>query len=265
MHVVLENVIARYRTGQGPALAGVSLAAETGDRVAVIGPSGAGKTTLFRLITRTLAPESGRVSVGGQDLAGLAPRELRVLRRRMGVIHQRGDLVPMSSALVNVAAGAMAEEGSAAALRLALRGPSAEVERRAYAALEEVEIDSLANVRVDELSGGQRQRVAVARLLVQRPELIMADEPTASVDPRSAGIVLDALEGLAQAGATLLVATHNLAMARRQHMVVGLHQGRLAFTGTSEELVGDAVEQLYGAEAEPTDARRRPVTAGGFR
>ncbi|MDQ3573998.1 MAG: ATP-binding cassette domain-containing protein [Actinomycetota bacterium] len=247
MQIVLADVTKRYRAGEDPAVAGVSLSAGTGERVSVIGPSGAGKTTLFRLLTRSLAPDSGSVRVGGAELGQLSQRELRRLRRRMGVIHQRGDLVPVSNALTNVAAGAIGGTGTAA-LRLSLRGPSADIARRAFEALEEVEIASLAYARVEELSGGQRQRVAVARLLVQRPELIMADEPTASVDPRSAGIVLGALERLAAAGATLVLATHDLSIARRHHRVLALHRGRLAFTGPPEELVPEVVERVYAAE-----------------
>lgn len=263
MQVVLEDVTKRHRAGQEPAVAGVSLSATAGERLSVIGPSGAGKTTLFRLLTRSLVPDSGSVGVGGADLARLGHRELRRLRLRMGVIHQRGDLVPMSSAITNVAVGALGSMGSAAAVRLSLRGPSADMTRSAYEALEEVEIASLAHVRVDELSGGQRQRVAVARLLMQRPALILADEPTASVDPRSAGIVLDALERLATAGATLLLATHDLSIARRQHRILALQDGRLAFSGGPEELTGEVVEHVYAAApGTGSAAESRPLAWG---
>jgi len=244
----MDDVTKRYRADQEPAVARVTLAAEAGERLALIGPSGAGKTTLFRLITRSLVPDGGNVRVGGSDLGRLGHRELRRLRRRMGVIHQRGDLVAMSSAITNVAVGALGGVGSGTALRLSLRGASGDMARQAYEALDEVEIASLAHARVDELSGGQRQRVAVARLLMQRPALIMADEPTASVDPRSAGIVLDALERLATAGATLLLATHDLSIARRQQRILALQDGRLAFTGAREQLNDDVVERIYAAE-----------------
>ncbi|MDQ3569753.1 MAG: ATP-binding cassette domain-containing protein [Actinomycetota bacterium] len=265
MQIVLTDVTKRYRADQDPAVAGVSLTAQTGERVSVIGPSGAGKTTLFRLLTRSLAPDSGSVRVGGSELGHASQRELRRLRRRMGVIHQRGDLVPVSSALLNVAAGAVRGTGTAA-LRLSLRGPSADITRRAFEALEEVEIASLAYSRVEELSGGQRQRVAVARLLVARPELIMADEPTASVDPRSAGIVLGALERLAAAGATLVLATHDLSIARRHHRVLALQKGRLAFSGRPEQLVPEVVEQVYAADTPAGQALRSPpVRARGCR
>ncbi|MDP8975493.1 MAG: ATP-binding cassette domain-containing protein [Actinomycetota bacterium] len=263
MQVVLEEVTKRYRSGDDPAVAAVSLAAEDGERVSVIGPSGAGKTTLFRLLTRSLVPDSGSVRIGGAELDRLGQRDLRRLRQRLGVVHQRGDLVPMSSALSNVAAGALGGAGSAAALRLSLRGPLADVARRSYEALDEVEIGSLAHARVDELSGGQRQRVAVARLLVQRPELIMADEPTASVDQRSAGIVLAALERLAAAGATLLIATHDLAIARRHHRILALQRGRVAFSGSSHELVADVVERVYAADFEAHDPDGRALLRRG--
>lgn len=264
MQIVLEDVTKRYRAGDHPAVADLSLATEEGERLSVIGPSGAGKTTLFRLLTRSLVPDAGAVRVGGHELGHLGQRELRRLRRRMGVIHQRGDLVPMSSVLTNVAVGALGDMGGGEAVRLSLRGPSGDLARRAYEALEEVEMASMASVRVDKLSGGQRQRVAVARLLVQRPELVMADEPTASVDPRSAQVVLSALERLAGEGATLMLATHDLAVARRNHRILALHQGRVAFTGSSAQLVDDVVERVYAAD--PTVAmapERRPVRAWG--
>jgi len=265
VQIVLDDVTKRYRAGQEPAVAAFSLAATAGERLSVIGPSGAGKTTLFRLLTRSLVPDSGSVAVGGVDLAGLGQRELRRLRRRLGVIHQRGDLVPMCSALTNVAVGALGGMGTRTALRLSLRGPSGDMARRAYEALDEVEIASLAHARVDELSGGQRQRVAVARLLMQRPALILADEPTASVDPRSAGIVLDALERLATAGATLLLATHDLSIARRQQRILALHHGRLAFSGETAELTAEVVEQVYAADSGTGPAAESRPLAWGCR
>ncbi len=245
MDVTLREVTKRYRSGDDPAVCGVSLEVKAGERLSLIGPSGAGKTTLFRLLTRSLVPDSGVVEVDGMQLGRLAPRQLRELRRRVGVIHQRGDLVPMSSALTNVAAGALNGAGGATAITLSLRGPSSEVCRRAYEALDEVEIASSALARVDELSGGQRQRVAVARLLVQRPALILADEPTASVDPRSAGVVLAALERLAASGSTLLLATHDVEVARRHDRVVGLKQGRVVFDASPARLGPEAVKGLY--------------------
>ena len=247
-----------YRPGEAPALAGVTLAAEPGERVSVIGPSGAGKTTLFRLATRSVVPDSGVVRVGGADLGPLSQHELRRLRQRMGLIHQRGDLVPMSSALTNVAVGALGGMGGAAALRLSLRGPDRDLARRAYEALDEVEMASLARTRVDELSGGQRQRVAVARLLVQRPQLVMADEPTASVDVRSAGIVLAALQRLAESGSTVVVATHDLQIARRHDRVVALQRGSVAFRGGPDDLGPDVVERIYAA-----DPMARPEAGAG--
>ena len=245
MDVTLREVTKRYRPGDPPAVWGVSLGLRAGERISVIGPSGAGKTTLFRLLTRSLVPDSGVVKVGGLELARLTARQLRGLRRRVGVIHQRGDLVPMSTALTNVAAGALDGAGGATAVTLSLRGPSGEVSRRAHEALDEVEIASSAHARVDELSGGQRQRVAVARLLVQRPALILADEPTASVDPRSASIVLAALERLAASGSTLLLATHDLEIARRHDRVVALQQGRLVLDSSPGRLAPAVVKRLY--------------------
>lgn len=245
MQVVFDAVTKRYRRDEDPAVSGVSLAAAPGESVCLIGPSGAGKTTLFRLVTRTLVPDSGVVLVGGKDLGRVGYRALRALRRRIGVIHQRGDLVPASTVLTNVAIGAVGGRGAAAALQLSLRGATSEIARRAFQVLEELEIEPLAGARVDELSGGQRQRVAVARLLVQQPAVVVADEPTASVDPRSAQVVLDALQRLAAAGATLLLATHDLQVARRADRLVALREGRVIFTGAADALASDLVERVY--------------------
>ena len=258
MDVGLQDVTKRYRSGDDPAVTGVSLGIAAGERVSVIGPSGAGKTTLFRLLTRSLVPDSGSVRLDGLELGRLGARELRRLRQRIGVIHQRGDLVPMSTALTNVAAGALAGTGSANALRLSLRGPFGDIARRAYEALDEVEMASVAQTRVDELSGGQRQRVAVARLLVQSPELIVADEPTASVDPRSAGIVLAALERLAGSGSTLLLATHDLQIAQRHDRVVALQHGRVAFTGSPGQLRPNVVRRVYASAPDGVQATESP-------
>jgi phosphonate transport system ATP-binding protein len=175
------------------------------------------------------------------------------------VIHQRGDLVPSSSVLTNVAIGAVGDRGAAAALQLSLRGATGDVARRALEVLGELEIEALAGARVDELSGGQRQRVAVARLLVQRPAVVLADEPTASVDPRSAQVVLDALQRLAAGGATLLLATHDLQVARRADRLVALRQGRVTFTGPADELASDLVERVYAPGPPPGPVPGDPV------
>lgn len=192
MDFLADGVTARYPKGTA-VLADLSLTVTSGETVALIGPSGSGKTTLFRLLTRTIRPVKGRVVIGGRDIGRLVGRDLRTTRASIGVIHQRGDLVPTLTALANVAIASDATSGPLAALRLATTGPRRTVADRSRDALDRLEVGHLGHVRVDDLSGGERQRVAVARLLLQRPRLVLADEPTASVDERSASLVIDAL------------------------------------------------------------------------
>ncbi len=244
MDILVDAVTAGYRH-RGAVLSEVTLGAARGEQVALIGPSGAGKTTLFRLLTRSLRPSRGRVVVGGADLGRLAGRELRSTRASIGVIHQRGDLVPSVSALANVAVATQAGAGPLAALRLAASGPTRDVAWRCREALDRLEVGHLAEVRVDELSGGQRQRVAVARLLVQAPSVVLADEPTASVDQASGDLVMEALVGLALAGAPMVIATHELAVARRMDRVVALADGVIVHNGAPTALDSGVLARIY--------------------
>lgn len=242
----LEGVEVAF--GPVRALAGVSLAAERGERLAVIGASGAGKSTLFRVLTRSVEPQAGRVEVEGKELLAAGHRRLRAMRRRIGTIHQSHDLVPQLSAGMNVALGEVADISGRETLRTFLRGPGPERSLRAAEALVRVGLaDRLAD-RVGSLSGGERQRVAVARLLLQRPALILADEPVASVDPVTADSVLAALgETADETGATLVVTLHDVGLARRFPRVVALRGGSVAFDGRPAALDGALLAEVYGA------------------
>jgi phosphonate transport system ATP-binding protein len=197
------------------ALSDVTLQIEAGEQLAVIGASGAGKSTLFRALTRSVALSRGRVFVGGHDLYSLSRRSLGELRRRIGTIYQAYNLVPQLSAGVNVSLGEVGEMGRLGTLRAFFAGPDAGLSKRAGAALEEIGLGDKAGVRTADLSGGQQQRVAVARLLVQRPDLILADEPFAAVDPVTTERVLETLLHLNREGATLLANLHDVEVARR--------------------------------------------------
>lgn len=258
MDLRIEAVTAGYRRRHA-VLSNVSLAVGSGEQVALIGPSGAGKTTLFRLLTRSLRPDQGRVVLGGRDLGRLVGRDLRATRASIGVIHQRGDLVPTLTALTNVAMASEANAGPLAALRLATTGPNRAAAAHCREALERLEVGHLANSRVDQLSGGERQRVAVARLLLQRPNLVLADEPTASVDGRTAGLVLDALLDLARCGSTLLLATHDLDVTQRVDRVVALTDGRIGHDGVSSSLNAGVIARIYAGTSLPQAAE--PVHA----
>ncbi|MDP9425268.1 MAG: ATP-binding cassette domain-containing protein, partial [Actinomycetota bacterium] len=201
--LVLDGVGVRF--GDAVALEGVTLSVKPGEKLAVIGASGAGKSTLFRTLTRSVALGSGSVTVGGRNLYTLSGRELGATRRRVGTIHQAYNLVPELSAGMNAALGEVGGLGRVATLRTLLLGPDAGLSRRVEGALQQVGLGERLRARTADLSGGQQQRVAVARLLVQRPGLILADEPFAAVDPVTAERVMAALLDLNREGATLLV------------------------------------------------------------
>jgi phosphonate transport system ATP-binding protein len=240
----LDRVGVRY--GTVAALDGVSLAVRPGERVAIIGPSGAGKSTLLSVLNTSLSPTSGRVRVLGQEPGRLAPAALRALRARVGTVHQLLHLVTQASVLENVLMGALGRRGL---LGLAL-APLRAAERAAVAAvLGEVGLDGRLHERVDRLSGGEQQRVAVARVLYQAPEAIVADEPFASVDPRRAAAILELLARAAR-GRALVLSTHQLEPVLPHFpRVVGLRAGRVLFDRRREDLTAGELGQLYQAEA----------------
>ena len=259
----LEDV--RVRFGGRAALDGVTLAVEPGEKLAVIGASGAGKSTLFRTLTRSVPLDSGTVALDGQDLYALSGRELGVARRQVGTIHQAYNLVPQLSAGMNAALGEVGGLGRLATLRALLLGPDAGLSRRVEGALEQVGLGERVRARTADLSGGQQQRVAVARLLVQGPGLILADEPFAAVDPVTAAKVMEALLDLNREGATLLVNLHDVEAARTFPRVVALREGRVAFDGEPKSLTDGTLAEIYEGDEgrirqeEPPPRRREPI------
>lgn len=257
----LENATVSYGGG-GPALRNVSLFLEPGESTAVIGASGAGKSTLFRLLTRSVALSSGRVMVGGRDLFGLSWRELKELRRRVGVVRQAYNLVPQLPVGVNAALGEVGGLGGWRAVRTLVAGPDADLAARVREALGSLELADLARSRTSDISGGQQQRVAVARLLVQNPALVLADEPFAAVDPRTTERVLETLFGLNERGATLVVNLHDVEIARRFPRVVALREGGLFYDGSPEGLTNERLAELYSGD--PYHPSREPEEQTGY-
>ena len=265
--VLLEDVSVGFDGVE--ALKDVTLRIEAGEQLAVIGASGAGKSTLFGALTRSVALGNGRVVIGGDDLYSLSRRGLNELRRRIGTIYQAYNLVPQLSAGVNASLGEVGEMGNLGALRAFIAGPDAGLSERVGAALEEVGLGHKAGARTADLSGGQQQRVAVARLLVQRPDLILADEPFAAVDPVTTERVLETLLQLSREGATLLVNLHDVEVARRFPRVVALREGSVAFDGPPERLTDNELAKIYegdqgGAES-PDLPYARPKLEESFR
>lgn len=250
--LILEGVTVRF--GETRALENVTVEAEPGERLAVIGASGAGKSTLFRALTRSVRLSGGRVFVGGRNLYTLSKKELKGVRRRIGTIHQAYNLVPQLPAGVNAALGEVGDMGAWETLRIFLIGPDGALASRVAGALERVGLAGMARARTANLSGGQQQRVAVARLLVQRPTLILADEPFAAVDPVTTERVMESLLELNNEGATLLVNLHDVTIARRFPRIVALREGRVVFDGPPERLGEERLSRIYAGDPYGTAA-----------
>lgn len=239
--VALRGVEVRY--GADPALS-ATLDIAPGERVALVGPSGAGKSTLLGLCRGARPLAAGTVEVLGVDLAAASRRRLRAVRSRIGSVHQGLDLVGPLTALQNASAGRLGRWGTARSLASLVRpvdpGPALEAMRR-------LGIEDLAGARTDRLSGGEQQRVALARVLVQDPALVLADEPIASLDPGRARVVMDLLtEVVAGDARTLLVSLHDFAAAQETcDRVVGLRRGEVVFDLPAGEVTAAHRDALY--------------------
>jgi phosphonate transport system ATP-binding protein len=239
----LEHVSKVFTDGT-VAVDDVTLDIQAGERVAVIGPSGAGKTTLFRLLNATLRPTSGSLWFEGMNLESLSDRRLRQLRRRIGTVYQQHNLVPQLRVIHNVLAGRLGRWSLAKAL-VSLVCPQ---ERRlALTALEQVGISEKVYTRTDHLSGGQQQRVAIARALVQNPEVILADEPVSSVDPNLGRTIMELLLQLADTHKKTLVANlHAVSFALDLFpRVIGFRQGGVAFDLPPTAISDAVMTDLY--------------------
>ncbi len=230
------------------AVDGVDLGIRPGEFVVILGPSGAGKTTFLRALNRLVEPTQGTVRINGRAVTGAPPAELRAVRRQVGMIFQQFNLVRRLSVLDNVLTGRL---GYVASLP-SVAGRFPERDRAlARECLEQVGLAHLAERRADTLSGGEQQRVAIARALAQSPTVILADEPTASLDPALTESIMDALRRInVERGLTLVVSQHQLATALAYGTrIVGLRAGRVVFDGRPAELTPAAVERIYGGVA----------------
>jgi phosphonate transport system ATP-binding protein len=238
------------------ALNNVTFEVQDGEFLAVIGLSGSGKSTLLRCINRLIDPTGGRVLWNGVDTTAAQGAELRHIRRQIGMIFQQFNLVKRSSVLTNVLSGRL---GYAHSWWSLVHRFSPDDRQRAVAALERVGISEKADNRADQLSGGQQQRVGIARALMQEPQLLLADEPVASLDPVLAHSILQYLELLnRQDEITVLCSLHFLDLVHRYaSRVVGLKDGELVFDGLPSELTRERFKEVYGEEAEM-------VTVGGM-
>ena len=258
----LQGVCRRLEGRAGPvdALAGVSLEVAAGERVVVLGPSGAGKTTLFGVLNTTLLATEGTVRFEGRDVSRLTRRGLRAVRRRIGTVFQQPRLVPSLSARQNALLGRVGHWSFAEAMRAWVR-PSPEDIARVDAALEAVGLHHRAGARGDELSGGEQQRVAIARVLVQEPTAVLADEPFSSLDPTLRDSMGELLLGVAARGRTLVAVMHDVDFALGHFpRVVGLGAGRVLFDAPAGKVTPAMLAELYpraSAELTGTPGKER--------
>jgi phosphonate transport system ATP-binding protein len=251
----VENLTKVFPDGT-VALHNVSFQVQEGEFLTVIGLSGSGKSTLLRCINRLIDPTEGRVLWDDVDVTAAQGKDLRHIRRQIGMIFQQFNLVRRSSVMTNVLSGRL---GYAHPWLSLAHHFSHEDHQRALAALERVGIPEKADNRADQLSGGQQQRVGIARALMQEPRLMLADEPVASLDPVLAHSILKYLELLnRQDGITVLCSLHFLDLVHRYATrVIGLKDGELVFDGLPSELTRERFKEVYGQEAEM-------VTVGGM-
>lgn len=257
--LIIDNLTRRF--GEMTAVSAASLQIERGSFVGVIGRSGAGKSTLLRMINRLVEPSEGRIVFDGNDVSALKGKELRLWRARAAMIFQQFNLVGRLDVLTNVLMGRLVAVPTWRALA---RLWTDEDKAIALSALEQFEISSLAAKRADQLSGGQQQRVAIARALVQEPDIILADEPVASLDPRNTQIVMDALLRINKHfGITVMCNLHSIDLARGYcDRLVGMAAGRVVFDGAPAALTDSVARELYGLEAEEVLAAPTPAEHG---
>ncbi|MDH3476327.1 MAG: phosphonate ABC transporter ATP-binding protein [Rhodospirillales bacterium] len=242
----LEQLVKRYPTGD-EALKGIDLEVPAGQVMALIGPSGAGKSTLIRCINRLVEPTSGRVILGQDELSALGSGALRRARRRMGMIFQEYALVERLTVMENVLSGQLGYVGFWQSWFR--RFPQSAVDE-AFRLLERVGLDQMVDKRADELSGGQRQRVGIARALIQDPEILLVDEPTASLDPKTSRQIMRLIcELCEERQLAAIINIHDVALAQMfVQRVVGLQLGSIVYDGPPEGLTPEALTEIYGEE-----------------
>lgn len=242
--ISVKNLVKTYPNGTR-ALKGVSFDVKKGEFLVIIGLSGSGKSTLLRCINRLHDPTSGEIVFNGQDIAKVQGEEIRSVRKKIGMIFQHFNLVPRHSVMSNVLMGRLGNMGP---LQSVFGWFSDEDKNSAMKYLELVGIKEKAKMRADNLSGGQQQRVAIARALTQGPEVLLADEPVASLDPATCHTVMDYLKKVNQElGITVICNLHFLSLVRQYATrVIALKGGEIVFEGSPTEISQEWFEKIYG-------------------
>ena len=242
----IEKLEKRYQTGD-LALNNVSMEIPRGQVLALIGPSGAGKSTLIRCVNRLVQPTSGKIYLGDLELTRLGSSDLRKARTRMGMIFQEYALVERLSVMENVLSGRLGYVGF---WRSFFRKfPQSDIDA-AFHLLERVGLDDMADKRADELSGGQRQRVGICRALIQNPDLLLVDEPTASLDPKTSRQIMRLICELCQERQlAAIINIHDVLLAQMfTRRIVGLQLGSIVYDGPPDGLTPEVLTQIYGEE-----------------
>jgi phosphonate transport system ATP-binding protein len=242
----IKGLTKRYRTGD-LALKGIDLDVPDGQVMALIGPSGAGKSTVIRCINRLVEPTAGTVALNDTEITSLGSSELRRVRRRMGMIFQEYALVERLTVMENVLSGRLGYVGFWQSwLR---RFPQSDI-TEAFRLLERVGLDHMANKRADELSGGQRQRVGICRALIQNPELLLVDEPTASLDPKTSRQIMRLIKELcAERKLSAIINIHDVMLAQMfAERIVGLRLGEIVYDGPPDKMTPAVLTSIYGEE-----------------
>lgn len=246
--------LSKIYPGGVQALKDVSFDVQQGEFLVVIGLSGSGKSTLLRCLNRLLDPTTGEIIFYGKDVAKISGSQIKDLRRKMAMIFQQFNLIPRYSVLTNVLMGRLGETGTLASL---MGRFSAKDRAEALSYLELVGISDKQTVRADQLSGGQQQRVAIARALAQNPDVLLADEPVASLDPATCHVVMDYLKKVnQQLGITIICNLHFLSLVRQYATrVIALKGGEIVFQGLPGEINEDWFRKIYGDTAKEVQVR----------
>jgi phosphonate transport system ATP-binding protein len=257
----ITDLVKQYRTGDR-ALKSVTLEVPDGQVMALIGPSGAGKSTLIRCVNRLVEPTSGKIMLGDMELTSLGQGALRRARRRMGMIFQEYALVERLTVMENVLSGRLGYVGF---WRSWFRKfPQSDIDE-AFRLLERVGLDHMVDKRADELSGGQRQRVGICRALIQNPDLLLVDEPTASLDPKTSRQIMRLINELCrERGLAAIINIHDVMLAQMfSERIVGLQLGEIVYDGPPDGLTGDVLTQIYGEEDWEATIRKVDDEEGG--
>ena len=252
----IKQLVKKYNTGD-LAINGVDLKVEKGQVMALIGPSGAGKSTLIRCVNRLENPTSGEIWLNGENIVKMRSGKLRRARRNMGMIFQEYALVERLTVMENVLSGRLGYVGF---WRSFLRKfPQSDI-NAAFGLLEKVGLDTMVNKRADELSGGQRQRVGIARALIQKPDILLVDEPTASLDPKTSRQIMRLITELCEENQlAAIINIHDVALAQMYaERIVGLREGIIVYDGPPDDLKPDILTEIYGKEDWTAVRKRKP-------